>query len=142
MKTFLTVDIYTNILNLDGLKCKLKSVYAADFAMQASSIKEVTEIIQELELNQAQAEVTKLLQLILTIPASSASGERSSSSLKCINNYMRCSQTEEQLSDLVLISIYKDLLSKMKEELSSDRFYNKVINEFVKKKQRMELIYK
>ena len=40
-----------NILNLDGLKCKLKSVYAADFAKQTSSIQEATEIVHELELN-------------------------------------------------------------------------------------------
>ena len=45
------------------LKWELKSVYAADFAKQASRIQEFTEIIQELELNQALAEVTKLLHL-------------------------------------------------------------------------------
>ena len=33
-----------NILDLDGLKCKLKSVYATDFAKQTLSIREVAEI--------------------------------------------------------------------------------------------------
>ena len=31
MKAFLTLDAYKNILDLDGLKYKQKSVYAADF---------------------------------------------------------------------------------------------------------------
>uniref|UniRef100_A0A0L8G6U0 HAT C-terminal dimerisation domain-containing protein n=1 Tax=Octopus bimaculoides TaxID=37653 RepID=A0A0L8G6U0_OCTBM len=81
-ETFSSLNVYKNILELDGLKCELKSVYAADFAKQVSSIQEVADIIWELELNQALAEVTKLLHLILTIPATSASSERSFTSLK------------------------------------------------------------
>ena len=60
---------------------------AADFAKQESSIQEIAEIKQELELNQALAEGTKLLCLILTIPSTSASYERASSSLKHVKNY-------------------------------------------------------
>ena len=89
MKAFSTFN--KNLLDLDRLKCKLRSVYAADFEKQVSSIQEVTEIIWELEWNQVLAEVTKLLCLILTIPAISASFKRLSSSLKHINNYMRSS---------------------------------------------------
>ena len=85
------------------MKQKLKSVNVADFAKQVSNIQEVAEIIQELEQNQALAEGTKLVYLILIIPATSASCERLSSLLKCIN--MECSQTEEQLSNLVFILI-------------------------------------
>ena len=38
MEVFSILDIYKNILDLDGLKCELKSVYPADFAKQVSSI--------------------------------------------------------------------------------------------------------
>ena len=55
---------------------------------------------------------------------------------------MRCSKNEEGLSDLVLISMNKGLLQKIKVEHSADTFYNEVINDFTKKKQRTELIYK
>ena len=79
-----------NILDLVGLKGELKSVYAADIVKQSSSIQEIIEIIWELELNQLLAEVTKLLRLILTIPATSASCEISSSSLKYIDNFTTC----------------------------------------------------
>ena len=36
----------------------------------------------------------------------------------------------------------KDLLEKMEVERVDDSFYNKIINEFAKKKRRIELIYK
>ena len=69
MKAFLTLD-------LKGVKCELKSVYAADFAKLASSIQEDTEVTWELEVNQVLAEGTKLLRLIFTTPARSDSFER------------------------------------------------------------------
>ena len=117
-----------NILDLDGLKFELKSVYVADFAQQASTIKEVAEIVQEVELKQAFAEVTELVHLIQTISATSASCEISFSSL---NDYMRCCQSEEQLSNMFLISMNKDFLKKMKLEHVAETFYN-MINEFDK----------
>ena len=54
---------------------------------------------------------------------------------------MISSQNEERLSNLVFISMNKKFL-KMKVEHGADTFYNKVINEFAKKKQRIEFIYK
>ena len=74
MEAFSILHVYKNIVDLDGLKCELKSVYAAK---SASSIHEDAEIIRELELNQTLAEETKLLHLILTKPGISASCERS-----------------------------------------------------------------
>ena len=78
------------------------------------SIPEITEIIQELKLNKVLAEVTKLLRLILTIPATYASCERLSSSLKHLSNYMRYSESERRLSNLVCIFMNKDFLKKIK----------------------------
>ena len=44
-----------------------------------------------------------LLKLSATLPLSSCSCERSASSLRSLNNYLRCTQTEERLSTLALI---------------------------------------
>ena len=44
-----------------------------------------------------------LLQLFATLPMTSCSCERSASSLRRLNNYMRCTQTEDRLSALGLI---------------------------------------
>ena len=67
METFSSLDKNKKLSDLDGLKFGQKSMYASDFEEQASSIEEVTGIIQELELNRAQADVTKLLRPILDI---------------------------------------------------------------------------
>ena len=44
-----------------------------------------------------------LLKLFAVLPLSSASCERSASSLRRLNTYLRCSQTEERLTSLALI---------------------------------------
>ena len=44
-----------------------------------------------------------LLKLFATLPLSSCSCERSASTLRRLNNYLRCSQSEERLSALALI---------------------------------------
>ncbi|KAK5869183.1 hypothetical protein PBY51_010133 [Eleginops maclovinus] len=49
------------------------------------------------------------LRLLLTLPVSVASGERSFSSLKRIKNYMRSTMSQERLSGLALMSIESDV---------------------------------
>ena len=44
MEAFSTLDVNKDILDLNELKCQLKSVYATYFAKQALSIQKVTEI--------------------------------------------------------------------------------------------------
>ena len=44
-----------------------------------------------------------LLKLFATLPPSSCSCEHSASSLRRLNNYLRCTQTEKRLSALALI---------------------------------------
>ena len=55
---------------------------------------------------------------------------------------MKSSHSEEQLSNLVFISMNRNLLKKMKVGYGADTFYKKMINGFAKKKQKSELIYK
>ena len=57
IKAFLSLDVYKKKLDLDGLNFDQKSVYATSVAKQASSFPEDVDIIRELELNEALAEV-------------------------------------------------------------------------------------
>lgn len=68
-------------------------------------------------------------KLVETIPASSASTERSFSGLKQIHNYLRNIQEQERFSNLAIISI--KLLQDLKQNTS---FYDYVLNEFLKKR--------
>ena len=80
-----------------------------------------------------------LAKLIVTIPASSASAERSFSSLKRIHTYLRNTQGQERKTNLSLISIEKDLLLELKR---SGSFYNDALEEFLKKERHADLLYK
>ena len=53
--------------------------------------------------------VFRLLQLLATHPMSSASNERSFSTLKRIETYLRNSVGEARLNGLAMLSIYRDI---------------------------------
>ena len=53
---------------------------------------------------------------------------------------MMYSESEERFSNLVLISINEGFLKTMKIENSADAFYYKGIDEFAKKKRKIELL--
>ena len=70
--------------------------------------------------------VTVLLQLLATIPVTSATAERSFSLLNRLKTVLRSTMTEERLTGLALANVHKD------ENISVDE----VVNEFCKEKPR------
>lgn len=81
-----------------------------------------------------------MCQLILSIPATTASSERSMSTLKRIKSFLRNTMTNERLSYLSTLAIEKQLLGVM---VKDPMFVEDVIHEFAEKKERrLELIYK
>ena len=65
---------------------------------------------------------------MLTIPVTVASAERSFSKLKLIKSYIRSAMSQERLSGLVILSIEKEMLKKLK--------YKKLISNFTSQKGR------
>lgn len=85
-------------------------------------------------------EAYKLLCLIVTIPSTSVSVERSFSCLKRIKSYLRSTMLEDRLTNLSKISIEKELLNEL---IVSQPFYNDIINKFANlKDRRICLTYK
>ena len=89
------MDVYKNISAFDRTEIQAETCLSLRFGKASVKHLRSLEIIRELEVNQAQAEETKLQHLILTIVASSASNEILSSPRKQVNNYMSYSLTEE-----------------------------------------------
>jgi hypothetical protein len=121
---------------------RLRSELKAMFVSQHFKDKYVTEIHSFLlskGIHSGLPELHKLCELILTLPASSSSVERSFSALKRTKTFIRNSQGQSRLSALALMTIEKDLLVEMK---GNDDFYNKVTEDFSKKGRRVEFNYK
>lgn len=74
-----------------------------------------------------------------SIPSTTSSVDHLFSVLKRINNYCRCTQSEERMSGLSLICKEKEMLQNLRLKAS---FYDLVIEKFVCKERRLELIYK
>ena len=66
--------------------------------------------------------------MLLTIPITGASGERSFSKLKWIKTYLRSTMTQERLNSLALISVEKDTAALLD--------YSEMIQEFSNIKAR------
>jgi hypothetical protein len=90
-------------------------------------------------LNEALPEASKLVNVILTIPATSASVERSYSDLKRIKTYLRGSQSQNRLSGLALMFIERRRLKSMMQRVT---FYDSRIEVFDQKGRRIDLKYK
>jgi hAT family C-terminal dimerisation region len=54
-----------------------------------------------------------MLLLLLTLPVTSATCERSFSKLKLIKNYLRSTMSAERLSDLAMLSIEYECAKKL-----------------------------
>lgn len=74
----------------------------------------------------------KLIQVGLTIPISSATCERSFSSMRRIKNWLRTSMGQSKFTDLSVISIERDLSTKINKD--------KIINNFGLTQRRISLI--
>ena len=59
------------------------------------------------------SEVKKLVSMILVLPATNATSERSFSALKWVKTYLRNSMTQARLNHLMLLHVHKDLTDKI-----------------------------
>ena len=67
-------------------------------------------------------------RILLTIPITVASAERSFSKLKLIKSYLRSTMSQERLSGLAILSIEKEMLEELK--------YKNLISNFASQKAR------
>lgn len=95
--------------------------------------------LKKKKMDTSLPEVYKLGLVVVTISSTTASVERSFLALKRMKSYQRSTQSQERLTGLALLSIEKELLSKLME---SATFYDSVINKFTKQERRMDFTFK
>ncbi|XP_076836806.1 zinc finger MYM-type protein 1 [Brachyhypopomus gauderio] len=115
------------------------SVMYGMFDFAGKSPADIHQFLLQKELKDSLAQVYTLTCLILTIPVSTASVERSFSALKRIKTFSRNTTGQTRLSDLALISIEKELLMGLK---AKDQLYDPAINHFIQKDRRMDFVFK
>ena len=76
-----------------------------------------------------------LLKLFATLPLSFCSCERSASALRRLNNYLRCTQTEERLSALALIH------SNYEAQIDVDQVCKLFLEKFPRRIERASLLF-
>ena len=57
--------------------------------------------------------VTKLMELILVMPATNATAERSFSALRWVKSYLRSTMLQERLNYLMLLHVHRDETDKL-----------------------------
>lgn len=77
--------------------------------------------------------------LVLTIPVTTTSVERTFYALKKIKTYARNTTGQSPLSALASIAIEKQVLLDLK---TSDQLYDRVIEKFIQKDRRMDFVFK
>ncbi|XP_053571536.1 zinc finger MYM-type protein 1-like [Bombina bombina] len=133
---------YAKYFDLVRLKCDLVGLYGSEvLRTECKSPGDLMKFLAKNDLMQTVPEAVKLLHLVHTIPATTASVERSFSALKRIKTHTRNRTDQGRLSSLAILAIERRRLVEFHDK-DNEGFMNKVIENFVKKDRRMDFVYK
>ena len=132
---------YAKFFDCVKLKADLIGLYSSQTVRnECKTLAQLLSFLYQNDLIQTVPEATKLLKLVLTVPATTSSVERSFSALKRIKTYDRNRTEEKRLSSLAIIAIEKERQQKLPQ--NKEDFYNNVIDIFVQKDRQMDFIFK
>lgn len=92
------------------------------------NLNDVKEVVEK----QTYPNLFKLLQVALSIPISSATCERSFSSMRRIKNWLRSSMTQDRFTFLSILNIERDITNKVN--------VDDIVNKFAEKDRKIMLI--
>lgn len=76
-------------------------------------IRSIVSVLRHFEVKYHLSEVVKLAKLILVMPATNATSERTFSLMKLIKTYLRSTMRQDRLNHLMILSAYKDRLDQL-----------------------------
>lgn len=131
-----TCDSYPNF-DKERLKTELSVIYSRPDCRDLQGAIPFLKLLIQNNLTNSFQETKKLLEILITIPMSTAEAERSFSTLKRIKTFLRNSMMEERLVALSMLSMEKKIVTE------TINFNDKVIDKFAaKKNRRIDLIFK
>ncbi|XP_065665457.1 SCAN domain-containing protein 3-like [Hydra vulgaris] len=132
-------NILTNYPMLSEVKLmsELTVLYENAVFSDIGTINALSQFMHENNLIETFSEVSKLIEIVLVTPVSTADAERCFGTLKRIKTLLRNSTVQDRLNALAVLSIHKDYLQDI------DQFNQKVIEMFsLMKQRRAEYLYK
>ena len=129
---------YDGLFNVSSLKHKLQSLYSDDDFCKDTPM-ELLHYLYYTNLHPCLLGVTKLLKLNGTMAISSASVERTFSSLNRVKTYLRSKMGQEWLGSLCRISTHKDVLNKLEDQHQLHSF---IVEKVAEKPRRLDFLYK
>lgn len=110
-------------IDAEELKLEVKGAVRS-FPTHVSSPSEMLNYIYKENILDLYPNMSIALRLLLTLPVTVASSERSFSKLKLIKTYLRSTMSQERLSALAILSIEQDVRKSVDMELLITRFAN------------------
>jgi hypothetical protein len=92
------------------------------------------EVLNFLKMHDCFPNASIAYRVLLTIPVTVASAERSFSKLKLLKSYMRTTMTQQRLNDLATISLESEILEKIS--------YEDIIEDFISKNPKRMMLFK
>lgn len=92
------------------------------------------EILKFLKRHDCFPNASIAYRILLTIPVTVASAERSISKLKLLKSYLRSTMTQERLNSLAMIALESGLLEKIN--------YEHIIEDFISKNTKRMMLFK
>ena len=127
--------LYADNLNMDLLTVQLSmlpSVIAAGNSEHQLGIKEVTSVSTICDVfntcifpKTMLTEVNKLLHIYYTVPLTSATAERTFSTLRRLKSYLRSTMSQKRLNHLVLLHVHKSLTDAIDLQSIAVEFINR-----------------
>ena len=128
---------YYPMVDVLNLKSQLKIFYIREDINNYNGLLGLLNFLDDTNLKKTFTEVYKLAEILVTIPMTTAEGERCFSTLSHIKDHLRSTMCPDRLNSLSFMHIETDLV------YSTPNFVDRVMEKFItSKNRRMDFNYK
>ena len=115
-------ELYEGDVNFSNLEVRFQTIAAAlkdDISL--SAIVQYLVSLSE-QVRSIYSEIVVLVELILVMPATNATSERSFSALRRIKTYLRTTMSQQRLNDLMILYVHRDSLDELDMDMIGEDF--------------------
>ena len=125
VNTAIISDFYTTDIDAKRLTLHV-SMFHDLFKQQGRHVSNVGDIVdilkEDASLKQLLPELTKAVRLILTVPVTTCTAERSFSALRRLKTYLRSTMTQTRLNSIAVLSCHQDYVGRIDVEAVMNEF--------------------